>query len=237
MLRHADVAGRAPEDRREKGRKASGVFLPGSLRQCSDPRCGWPGQFAGISQGELRQRGSRVRMLMLVACEGIMRSRLTRDPWHHQPAQPHRRRFLAHCRDLRGRVVASHRGCWGGRRQEHGYVGTRTEETYYARQCRDGSVLSCPSLIVHPLPAGMALLQPRADRARFWGRDAGGGSSLSPVSGDGSERPAQAISGAVCRGLWSCTNGGMLLLRPQWFCAGHLAPAAVGCDAHAGPSS
>jgi hypothetical protein len=223
MPRQADVTG--------------GVFLPGSLRQCSDPRCGLYSKFAGILQGELRQRVSCVRMLILGACEGTMRSRLAHDPWHHEPAKPHRRRFLAHCRDLRGRVVAFHRGSWGGRRQEHGHVGARTEETWYARQCRDGSVLSCPSLIVHPLPAGMALLQPRADRACFWGRDAGGGSPLSPVSGDGPERPAPAISGAVCRGFWSCTNWGMILLRPQLVCAGRLAPAAVGGDAHAGPSA
>jgi hypothetical protein len=40
MLRQANVAGRAPEYRREKEHKASGVFLHGSLRQCNDPRCG-----------------------------------------------------------------------------------------------------------------------------------------------------------------------------------------------------
>jgi hypothetical protein len=44
-----------------------------------------------------------------------------------------------------------------------------TEETWYARKCRDGSVLSCPSVIVHPLPAGMALLQPRAHIAHAFG--------------------------------------------------------------------
>jgi len=80
MLRQADVASRAPEDQREKGHKASGVFPRGSLRQYRDPRCGWHGQFAGISQGELRQRVSRVHMLMLGAWEGTMRSRLAHDP-------------------------------------------------------------------------------------------------------------------------------------------------------------
>jgi hypothetical protein len=51
---------------------------------------------------------------------------------------------------------------------------------------------------------------------------------LSPVSGDGTERHAQAISGAVCSVLWSCTNWGMILLKPQWFCAGRIATAACG---------
>jgi hypothetical protein len=102
MLRQADVAGRAPAYRRAKGHKASGVFLPGALRQCSAPCCGWYGQFAGILQGELRQQVSRGRMLMLGACEGTMRSRLARDPWHHQHAKHHRRLFLEHRRALRG---------------------------------------------------------------------------------------------------------------------------------------
>jgi hypothetical protein len=54
------------------------------------------------------------------------------------------------------------------------------------------------------------------------------GSSLSPVSGAGTERHAQAISGAVCRVLWSWNNWGMILLRPQWLCAGRIATAACG---------
>ena len=78
MRRQADVTGRAPEDRREKGRQACSVFLHGAWSQRSDPRCAWYGQFAGILQGELRQRVSRVRMLMSVAGEGTRRSRLAR---------------------------------------------------------------------------------------------------------------------------------------------------------------
>src|SRR6266446_4305078 len=81
-------------------------------------------------------------------------------------------------------------------------VFTSKEETWYACQCCDGSVLSCPSVIVHPLPAGMARLQPRAYRARLWRRDAGGGSPLSSVSGDAPDRHAQAMSCAVCTVLW-----------------------------------
>jgi hypothetical protein len=84
MLRPADVTGHAPEYQREKVRKASGVFLHGAVRQCSHPYRGWYGQFAGILQGKIRQQVSRGHMLMIVACEGTMRSRLTRDPWHNQ---------------------------------------------------------------------------------------------------------------------------------------------------------
>jgi hypothetical protein len=229
MLRQADVTGCAPESRRKKGRKTSGIFLHGSLRQCSDPRRGWYGQFAGILQGEIRQRVSHVRMLMIVACEGTMRSHLARDPWHNQHAKKHRRLFLEHRRDLRGAYGGiPKRLSWGGRCHDQGHVCASTEETWYARKCRDGSVLSCPSVIVHPLPAGMALLQPSAYRARFRGRDAGGGSPLSLVSGDGTERHAQAISGAVCSVLWSCNNWGMILLKPQLLCAGRIATAAFG---------
>ena len=65
----------------------------------------------------------------------------------------------------------------------------------------DRSVLSCPSVIVHRLPSGMALLQPSASRARLWRRNAGQGSHLSPVSGAGPERPAPAIPGALPRPL------------------------------------
>jgi hypothetical protein len=61
---------------------ASGVFLHSSVRQCSDPCRGWYGQFADILQEEIRQRVSRVGMLMIVACEGTMQSRVARDPWH-----------------------------------------------------------------------------------------------------------------------------------------------------------
>jgi hypothetical protein len=42
--------------------------------------CGLYGKFAGILQGKIRQRVSSVRMLMIVACEGNMRSRWSRDP-------------------------------------------------------------------------------------------------------------------------------------------------------------
>jgi hypothetical protein len=48
----------------------SGVFLRGSCGQRSDPRRAWYGKFAGILQVEIRQRVPRVRMLMLVSCEG-----------------------------------------------------------------------------------------------------------------------------------------------------------------------
>src|SRR5712691_92982 len=90
-----------------------------------------------------------------------------------------------------------------------------TEETWYVRKCRDGSVVSYPSVIVHPLPAGMALLQSRAYRARLWRCDAGGGSPLSPVPGDAPERHAPARSCAVCTVLWTRHTWGMSLLRPQ----------------------
>jgi hypothetical protein len=128
-------------------------------------------------------------------------------------------------------MVASHRGSWGGRRHDQGHVCARTEETWYARKCRDGSVLQCPSLIVPLHPAGMALLQPSADRARFWRHDAGGGSSLSPVSGDGTERHAQAISGAVCRVLWSWNNWGMSR-GSRGYLAGALMPWLPGAQGH-----
>ena len=36
----------------------------------------WYGKFAGILQVEIRQWVSRVRMLIIVACEGTMRSKL-----------------------------------------------------------------------------------------------------------------------------------------------------------------
>src|SRR5262245_54952386 len=97
------------------------------------------------------------------------------------------------------------------------------EETWYVRKCRDGSVLSYPSVIVHPLPAGMARLQSRAYRARLWRRDAGGGSPLSPVSGAAPERQAQAMSCAVCTVLCPRTNWGLSLLMPQVVCAGLMA--------------
>ena len=66
MLRYADITGCAPEYRREKVREDSGVFLRGSRGQRGDPRRGWYGKFAGILQGEIRQRVSRVRMLMII---------------------------------------------------------------------------------------------------------------------------------------------------------------------------
>src|SRR6185295_17575356 len=52
----------------------------------------------------------------------------------------------------------------------------------------------------------MALRQPCAYRADLWRRDAGGGSPLSPVSGADTERPAQAISCAVCTALSRLLN-------------------------------
>jgi hypothetical protein len=51
-------------------------------------------------------------------------------------------------------------------------VCARKEEAWYVRQCRNGSVLSCPSVTVHQLPSGMALLQPSAYCARLRRRDA-----------------------------------------------------------------
>jgi hypothetical protein len=44
----------------------SGIFLRGPRGQRSDPRRGLYGKFAGILQVEIRQRVSRVRMLMIV---------------------------------------------------------------------------------------------------------------------------------------------------------------------------
>ena len=79
-VRYVDITNRAPESRREKVREDSGVFLRDSHGPRRDPRREWYGKFAGILQGEIRQRMSRVRILMIVACEGTLRSRVVRDP-------------------------------------------------------------------------------------------------------------------------------------------------------------
>ena len=44
--------------------------LSGDRSPCDDRFCG---KFAGILQVEVRQRAPRVRMLMIVSCEGNMR--------------------------------------------------------------------------------------------------------------------------------------------------------------------
>ena len=82
-------------------REDSSVFLRSSRGQRSDPRRGLYGKFAAILQGEIRQRVSRVRMLMIVSCEGTMQSRLARDPWQNQHAKKHRMLSLEHHSDLR----------------------------------------------------------------------------------------------------------------------------------------
>ena len=51
----------------------SGVFLHGSRGQRGDLRRGLYGKFAGILQIEIRQRVSRVHILMIVFCEGGIR--------------------------------------------------------------------------------------------------------------------------------------------------------------------
>jgi hypothetical protein len=66
------------ESRWEKVHADSGVFLRGFHGQRSDPHRGWSGKFTGNSQVKIRQPVSRARMLMIVSCEGIMRSRLAR---------------------------------------------------------------------------------------------------------------------------------------------------------------
>jgi len=71
-----------------------GIFLRGSRGHYGDPCRGWYGAFAGILQEKIRQRVSRVRMLMIVACEGTMRSRLARDPGHNRQAKKHGRLVL-----------------------------------------------------------------------------------------------------------------------------------------------
>src|SRR5262245_31728237 len=70
MRRYADLTGHALEDRRHQIREAAGVLRCGPHGQRGDPRRGLYGQFAGILQVEIRQWGSRVRMLMSVLCEG-----------------------------------------------------------------------------------------------------------------------------------------------------------------------
>ena len=80
----------------------SGVFLRGSRGQRGDLRRGLYGKFAGILQVEIRQRVPRVRMLMIVSCEGTMRSRLARDSWRNRHAKKHGRSFLEHRSHLSG---------------------------------------------------------------------------------------------------------------------------------------
>jgi hypothetical protein len=63
------------------------VLLRGSRGQRVDPSRGWYSKFAGISQVEIRQRVSSVRMLMIMSCEGNMRSRLSHDPWQNRHAK------------------------------------------------------------------------------------------------------------------------------------------------------
>jgi hypothetical protein len=72
-LIHADIMGRAPEQRREKVLEDSDVFLHGSRGQHSDPSRGLYGKFTGILQVEIRQRVSSVRMLMIIFCEVTIR--------------------------------------------------------------------------------------------------------------------------------------------------------------------
>ena len=76
MLRHAGITGRSPAYWRAKMREDSGLFLRGSRAQRGDPHRGLYGKFTGILQGEIGQRVSRVRMLLIVAGAGTMRSRL-----------------------------------------------------------------------------------------------------------------------------------------------------------------
>jgi hypothetical protein len=97
-----DIPGCAPEYRRAKVREDFGVFLCGSRGQRGGPRRRLCGKFAGILQGEIRQRVSRVGMLRIGAGEGTMRSRLACDPWPNQDVKQHRRLFPEYRRDLRG---------------------------------------------------------------------------------------------------------------------------------------
>jgi hypothetical protein len=58
--------GHAPEYQEEKVLEDFDVFLRGSRGQRGDPSGGFYGKFAGILQGEIRQRVSSVRMLMIL---------------------------------------------------------------------------------------------------------------------------------------------------------------------------
>jgi len=60
---------------REKRLEDAGVFPRGSRGQRGDPRRGVDGKFAGILQVEIRQRVSRVCMLMSALCKGNVEKR------------------------------------------------------------------------------------------------------------------------------------------------------------------
>jgi hypothetical protein len=68
----------------------SGVFLRGSRGQRGAPRRGLYGNFAGILQVEIRQRVSSVCMLMIIVCEGNMRSFLSCATWQNRHPKKHR---------------------------------------------------------------------------------------------------------------------------------------------------
>ena len=55
MRRQADIAGRPPEERRHKVRKAPGDLLRGSRGTRGHPHHGFDGTFAGNLQGKIRQ--------------------------------------------------------------------------------------------------------------------------------------------------------------------------------------
>jgi hypothetical protein len=69
---HADIMGRAPEQRREKVLEDSDVFLHGSR-----------GQHGAPSQ-KCYDHAMTVTLSQSVACEGTMRSRLACDPRHNR---------------------------------------------------------------------------------------------------------------------------------------------------------
>jgi hypothetical protein len=73
----------------EKVHEDPGVFLTGSRGQSGDLHRGLYGKFTGILQVEIRQRVSSIRMLIIVFCEGDIRSRLSRAPWHKRHAKKH----------------------------------------------------------------------------------------------------------------------------------------------------
>jgi hypothetical protein len=80
----------------------SGVFLRSSRGQRREPRCGGQGKFAGILQGEIRQRVSSVCMLKIIVCEGIRRSRLARALGHKRQAKQQHKLSFAHRSNRRG---------------------------------------------------------------------------------------------------------------------------------------
>ena len=74
MRRQADIAGRPPEERKHKVRKAAGDLLRGSRGTRGHPHHGFDGTFAGNLQGKIRQWASWGRMFMVVIGKG---------PWGH----------------------------------------------------------------------------------------------------------------------------------------------------------